>query len=285
MTITSAYAAPLDLSPHDLIAVPTVQRSAMASLPQPSNRETSPPELAEKMPIPHDSGRNSPAPANDFQALVAEINHILGRSGISSAGINVQDLKVIMSTYHSREADWKRYAFADPTRGYTRNLVDAGNGQANLLILVWTPGKGSPIHDHANAHCVMKILKGELKESLYRWPCQSVSHNAPLSCATAADSVYPSTLHSCSTTPGSLEPHALRHQRATTYTANEVTYMSDKLGLHRIENPSASEVAVSLHLYTPPNAAKSGCRIFEESTGRSSRVAQCHFYSEFGVKM
>lgn len=26
------------------------------------------------------------------------------------------------------------------------------------LILVWSPGKGSAIHDHANAHCVMKVL-------------------------------------------------------------------------------------------------------------------------------
>lgn len=25
------------------------------------------------------------------------------------------------------------------------------------LILVWSPGKGSVIHDHANAHCVMKV--------------------------------------------------------------------------------------------------------------------------------
>lgn len=33
---------------------------------------------------------------------------------------------------------------------------------------------------------------------------------------------------------------------------NEVTYMSDELGLHRVENPSHSNRAVSLHLYSPP---------------------------------
>ena len=27
------------------------------------------------------------------------------------------------------------------------------------VILVWTPGKISPIHDHANSHCVMKVYK------------------------------------------------------------------------------------------------------------------------------
>ena len=60
--------------------------------------------------------------------------------------------------------------------------------------------------------------------------------------------------------------------------------MSDGLGLHRVMNPSLDEFAISLHLYTPPNAAKHGCHIFDESTGKKSHVAQCHFYSEFGVK-
>ena len=33
---------------------------------------------------------------------------------------------------------------------------------------------------------------------------------------------------------------------------DEVTYMSDELGLHRVENTSHSDGAVSLHLYSPP---------------------------------
>lgn len=39
-------------------------------------------------------------------------------------------------------------------------------------------------------------------------------------------------------------------KRSTTYERQQVTYMSDRLGLHRIQNPSSDEVAVSLHLYT-----------------------------------
>ena len=27
------------------------------------------------------------------------------------------------------------------------------------LVLVWTPGKGSPIHDHASSHCIMKVRR------------------------------------------------------------------------------------------------------------------------------
>ena len=33
---------------------------------------------------------------------------------------------------------------------------------------------------------------------------------------------------------------------------NSVSYMSDELGLHRVENTSHSDGAVSLHLYSPP---------------------------------
>lgn len=200
--------------------------------------------------VPHDSTRPSPEPSDAFNGLVASINKVLGPSnGIDSAGVNVQDLQDAMLAYTSCEADWSKFALADSSRAYTRNLVDNCNGKSNLLILVWNPGKSSPIHDHANAHCVMKILKGTLKETLYAWPCQHSDNSA--SCATdPSQSDCPSTEHTCSAGPGPLEPAALQIQRDTAYHQDQVTYMSDKLGLHRITNPSDSEVAVSLHLYT-----------------------------------
>ena len=230
----------------------------------------SPPSKAYSL---HDSARGSPAPEDSqpdkFHQLVDEINAILGPSnGIDSADIDVEELKAAMRDYVSLEAEWQRYAFADSSRAYTRNLVDAGNGKCNLvslaaylpvcynpltspqLILVWTPGKGSPIHDHANAHCIMKILKGSLRETLYCWPCES--GESATSCATSPTSVYPSTEHTCShvASKNGRKLSAPQVKRSTVYTADKVTYMSDQLGLHRVENPSQDEVAVSLHLYT-----------------------------------
>lgn len=38
-------------------------------------------------------------------------------------------------------------------------------------------------------------------------------------------------------------------------------------------------------VYTPPNAAKEGCNIFNEHTGKRSHVTQSNFYSEFGRKV
>jgi cysteine dioxygenase len=227
----------------------------------------------------HDSARPSPEPTEQFNGLVASINKVLGPSnGIDSAGVNVQDLQDAMLAYTSCEADWSKFALADSSRAYTRNLVDNCNGKSNLLILVWNPGKSSPIHDHANAHCVMKILKGTLKETLYGWPCQ---HSDNLtSCATATQSSKngcPSTEHTCSASPGPLEPAALKIKRDTAYEKDQVTYMSDKLGLHRITNPSDSEIAVSLHLYTvreiPTIANSHVCAC--ESTTNNTQASEC----------
>ena len=63
-----------------------------------------------------------------------------------------------MSSYTSNQAEWQRYAHSNPSKQYTRNLVMEVPGVFNLLLLAWTPGKKSPIHDHVDSHCVMVCL-------------------------------------------------------------------------------------------------------------------------------
>jgi predicted metal-dependent enzyme (double-stranded beta helix superfamily) len=82
-------------------------------------------------------------------------------------------------------------------------------------VLVWTPGKGSPIHDHGNAHCLMKILRGDLTETRYDFPLE-----------------------------GDNKPMRVMSERV--HKENAVAYMSDDLGVHRITN-NGSDFAVSLH--------------------------------------
>ncbi|KAF2009189.1 cysteine dioxygenase type I [Aaosphaeria arxii CBS 175.79] len=196
--------------------------------------------------------------ANSFETLVAALREKLGPcSGIGSEDVDTEELQSLMAQYTSNECEWEKYKFEKSNLPYTRNLVDKGNGKSNLLILVWTPGKASPVHDHANAHCIMKILKGRLKETRYHWPTVQLNQN---------------------------EESPLVVKRKTVYSKDEVTYMSDKLGLHKISNPHSSEFAVSLHLYTPPNAAVYGCNIFNEKTGHASHLPRCTFYSEYGSK-
>ncbi|PGH17338.1 cysteine dioxygenase [Helicocarpus griseus UAMH5409] len=164
----------------------------------------------------------SPPPDDAFHRLVEDLSAALGpSSGLDSDDVDPLDIQKLMEGYTSKESEWERYALGDGSRAYTRNLVDEGNGKSNLLILVWSPGNGSAIHDHANAHCVMKILKGRLQETLYAWPEEDKLQK------------------------GETSPLAIT--RETVYGENQVTYMSDKLGLHKISNPDPDNFAVSLH--------------------------------------
>ncbi|KAI1269024.1 RmlC-like cupin domain-containing protein [Xylariaceae sp. FL1019] len=187
-----------------------------------------------------------------FQMLVGDIRKSLGPSGLTSDKVNVQELSTMMERYVSQPKDWTRYALSNDKMPYTRNLVDDCNDQANLLVLVWTPGKGSPIHDHGNAHCLMKILHGNLTETRYDFP------------------------------NGIEKPMQVKSERVLKQ--NSVAYMADELGLHRVSN-QGNDFAVSLHLYTPPNVARQGCNIFNPETGKKTHIAKCGNYSAFGRRL
>ena len=77
------------------------------------------------------------------------------------------------------------------------------------LILVWTPGRESPVHDHAGSHCVMKVLQGSLKETQYKWPEYKVME-------------------------GQRSP--LQVQGSTLLSRDEVTYISDNVSRHDCEH-------------------------------------------------
>lgn len=207
------------------------------------------------------SSSSEPEPAPDaFQKLVEDLSAALGpSSGLDSDDVDPADIQRLMEAYVSNSEEWSRYALGDGSRTYTRNLVDEGNGKSNLLILVWSPGRGSAIHDHANAHCVMKILKGSLQETLFSWPDQEKIKR------------------------GEYSPPQVTRQ--SVYGENEVTYMSDKLGLHRISNPDPNNFAVSLHLYTPPHAATYGFCLYDECTGKAKHIKQANFYSRKGQRV
>lgn len=194
---------------------------------------------------------SSPNGLTDFEGLVRNIKQVLGTSsGLDSSEVDVPNLMRMIRSYDAtaNPAEWSPYAFLDPNSSYTRNGVDDINSKANLLILVWTPGKGSAIHDHANAHCIVKVLKGTLRETLY--------HQEK-------------------------EGQRLTVKRVSDYKTNEVSYMSDELGLHKMEN-LGTEPVVTLHLYTPPYAAKFGCNTYDEFSG-AVHHSTMSLYSDHGV--
>lgn len=75
-----------------------------------------------------------PSKSNGFEELVQSLKDILGpSSGLTSEDIDVGDLMNAMEQYMSDNSEWSPYAMGDASRGYTRNLVDEGNGKSNLV--------------------------------------------------------------------------------------------------------------------------------------------------------
>lgn len=71
---------------------------------------------------------------DNFDKLVQALKDALGpSSGLTSDDVDVEYLTRLMQDYQSDEVEWSRFAFGDASRGYTRNLVDEGNGKSNLV--------------------------------------------------------------------------------------------------------------------------------------------------------
>lgn len=76
---------------------------------------------------------------------------------------NKAEISRLLSAYESQEEDWMQYAFFDE-KSYARNLVDAVNGNYNLVLMAWNSGQKSNIHNHSGSSCFVKILSGALRE-------------------------------------------------------------------------------------------------------------------------
>ena len=69
----------------------------------------------------------------------------------------------------------------------------------------------------------MRILQGNAVETRYHWPGEALADDG-----------------------------GLLESGRTVYPAGQTAYMSDELGLHRVENESHTSKLASLHLYSPP---------------------------------
>ncbi|XP_067653481.1 cysteine dioxygenase type 1-like [Haliotis asinina] len=183
-------------------------------------------------------------PPENFEDLISRLRDIF-----QSDKVNIDYVKSLMSAYKSDRNEWKKYAKFDRNR-YTRNLVDLGNGKYNLIMVCWNESQGSSIHSHANSHCFMTVFEGTLQEELYAWPSDPE------------------------------EETEMSPVRINTYNKGQTAYICDEIGLHRVENPSHSDRAVSLHLYSPPFDE---CNCFDQKTGHST-PAKVTFWSKYGKR-
>lgn len=108
---------------------------------------------------------------------------------------------------------------------YTRNCI-VDNEKFELILICWSEGQGTPIHDHDGEECWVKFIKGEFKETIYK----------------------------------ENEAGELNSVKTTVSKEGKVTYMKDFMGFHTLENLS-NKKSMSLHLYAKPIRK---CRVFDE---------------------
>lgn len=114
--------------------------------------------------------------------------------------------------------------------GYSRNLIRRGPGY-EALLLCWSPGQRSPIHDHVGSSCGLIVLKGEAVEQVYE-------HDGK-------DHLVPTVVHR--------------------YKPGKVCGTQDA-DIHEIINDSDDDL-ITLHIYTPPLGA---INIYDPHTGRAT---------------
>ena len=108
---------------------------------------------------------------------------------------------------------------------YTRNCI-ADTEKFELILICWCAGHQTSIHDHGGEECWVKVIEGEFKENVYKQDKMG----------------------------------ALKLTKTKFSKKNEITYMKDFMGFHRLEN-SANKRSMSLHLYAKPIRS---CNVFNE---------------------
>ncbi len=122
---------------------------------------------------------------------------------------NLKNMKHCLVNYISD--DWKNY-IDNPNTGYKRipiyNCKDF-----EIILICWSSKSKTPIHDHSENGCLMKILEGNLEEELYNKHLNKIGH-------------------------------FIRNK-------NDVNYIDNSIGYHKIINNK--NPTYSLHIYSPVN--------------------------------
>ena len=82
----------------------------------------------------HDHNSDGP---HSLSSLVRNLKDYLGtKSGINSEEIDVEKLKSLIGDYTPTPDEWNQYGKPDPSRNYTRLLIDGINGKCNLVCVM-----------------------------------------------------------------------------------------------------------------------------------------------------
>lgn len=120
---------------------------------------------------------------------------------------------------------------------YTRNCI-IDSEKYELILICWCEGHKTTIHDHGGEECWVKVIEGEFEETIYKKD----------------------------------ENGDLKLFKTSVSKVNQITYMKDFMGFHRLENISKKK-SISLHLYAKPIRT---CNMFDETSKTFIRKNLCY---------
>lgn len=141
---------------------------------------------------------------NTLDELFAEISKEIENE------IKLIDTKKILQKYQGN--DWIKYAKLSK-ENYKRVLISK-NEFIEIILIGWNVNQKSAIHDHPKNGCLVKILDGQLNETIFINNLEKIKENVLLE--------------------------------------GNISYQIGNKILHKIENITSNPV-FSLHVYSPPN--------------------------------
>jgi cysteine dioxygenase len=137
-----------------------------------------------------------------------------------------KDVPAILKGLRLPKKDFEQFA-SWCEEGYTRNCVHRTETY-ELILLCWSKGCVTPIHDHGGQECWVYQVEGNLTEKRFE----------------------------------KNENDELIETESLTLEAGDLTYMEDRMGYHQLCNQSET-LGYTLHLYASPIDA---CDVFNEET-------------------
>jgi len=140
----------------------------------------------------------------DNYIIHQNFNHILFRNFIYNLLKNNNTI--------SKDKTLQEFKYYHLENTYNKQIV-CRNKLYSMEVISWGSNSKSPIHNHAEYGCFMKVLNGSLKENLYNSELEFIKET-------------------------SLEQY-------------DVSYIHNNIGVHSIENMNKLDMSYSLHIYFP----------------------------------
>lgn len=157
--------------------------------------------------------------SSDVTELIQRLDRAVARGEPQGICSGIKEALVDLARDHARgiPGDF----FEEARDRYARRLLHrAADGSYSVMIMVWSPGQGTPIHDHAGKWCVECVLRGQI----------AITHYDPVG------------------DPSTDQAPRFIEGRTTTGHVGDVGILVPPNEYHRIRN-SCDETAATMHVY------------------------------------